>query len=413
MSSAKNTPFTGPSPALLRVAKGDLCAGCGLCAGLAPGRIKMEMTPPGFPRPVQTADLSGPQEAGITASCPGLGQSSARAGEGRDPLWGPYRQMVTGWAGDENLRFAGASGGALSALAAHLLISERVDGVIQIEADPANPTGNRTRISETAAQVGQAAGSRYAPSSPLVDLATYLTSGRRYAFIGKPCDCAALRALSLRDPAVARAFPVVLSFFCAGVPSAAGAQALLDTMGVPADQLAAFRYRGNGWPGRATATLQDGTTRDLDYHTAWGGVLAHHVQHRCKICADGTGVAADLVCADAWEADAKGYPLFDEAPGVSLIVARTRLGAEILAQAEAGGTVQTQPFDVANLAAIQPGQRERRRALFARLAALRLVARPVPVYVGMDLRACARQNPIARNLRNFAGTIRRAFSRPK
>lgn len=411
MTTQAQTP-TPSSAALALVAAGDLCAGCGLCAGLAPEAVAMAPDARGFLRPVQSAPLSPVQEAAIEASCPGLGQSARPAKPGQEVLWGPFEQMKTGFSTDPALRHAGASGGALSALAAHLLEAGRVDAVVQIEADPEAPTGNRTRISTTRAEILAAAGSRYAPSAPLAGLAELRASGLRYAFIGKPCDAAALRAASARDPALAHAFPVVLSFFCGGVPGARGAEELLAAMGAPADQVESFRYRGNGWPGRAVARLRDGTTRDMSYHEAWGGVLSRHVQHRCKICADGTGVAADLVCADAWEADARGYPILDEAPGQSLIVARTSLGAELLAAAEAAGAVQTAPFDVARLAAIQPGQRDRRRALFARLAALKLILRPVPRYEGLNLRACARQNPLWLNIRNFAGTLRRALRRP-
>jgi coenzyme F420 hydrogenase subunit beta len=191
-----------------------------------------------------------------------------------------------------------------------------------------------------------------------------------------------------------------------------GTAALLAALGAEPARTLAFRYRGMGWPGRATATLDDGTTRSMSYHESWGGILSKHVQHRCKICADGSGVAADIACADAWESDAAGYPLFEEGPGTSLIVARTALGAEIVAAAEAAGRIETAPFDPAALAAIQPGQRERRRALLARLLALRLALRPVPRYAGLGLFAAARQNPPGRNLRNFLGMLRRAL-RPR
>ena len=147
----------------------------------------------------------------------------------------------------------------------------------------------------------------------------------------------------------------------------------------------------------------------MSYHDSWGGILSKHVQQRCKICADGTGVAADIVCADAWESDAAGYPLFTEAPGVSLIVARTALGADLIAAARAAGRIETEAFDVARLSAIQPGQRERRRALLARLLALRLAGRPVPDYQGLHLWAAARQNPLMRNLKNFLGMLRRTL----
>ncbi|MBC7739911.1 MAG: Coenzyme F420 hydrogenase/dehydrogenase, beta subunit C-terminal domain, partial [Candidatus Saccharibacteria bacterium] len=317
--------------------------------------------------------------------------------------------MQTGWATDGDLRFTGASGGALSMLALHLVEAGVVDAVVQIAADPDQPIGNVTVISTDKAGILAAAGSRYAPSAPLERVAALMADGRRFAFVGKPCDAAALRALSRADPAVARAFPVILSFFCAGVPSQTGGQAVLGALGVAPAAVDTFRYRGNGWPGEARAVLKDGTTRAMTYHDSWGKILSKHVQHRCKICADGTGVAADIVCADAWEADAAGYPVFTEAEGVSLIVARTPLGAELIAAAEAAGRIKTAPFDIATLAGIQPGQRERRRALWARLAALRLVGRPVPDYRGLQIAAAARQNPVTRNIKNFLGTLRRAL----
>ncbi|MFN3972076.1 MAG: Coenzyme F420 hydrogenase/dehydrogenase, beta subunit C-terminal domain [Gemmobacter sp.] len=241
-------------------------------------------------------------------------------------------------------------------------------------------------------------------------MAEHRDTGRRFAFVGKPCDAAALRALTQRDAQAAEAFPVILSFFCAGVPSRSGARAVLAALGVTEAEVSAFRYRGNGWPGQATATLHDGTTRSMSYHDSWGKILSKHVQHRCKICADGTGTAADIICADAWEADAEGYPLFTEGAGTSLIVARTALGSEVIAAAEATGGIVTAHFDPTTLAAIQPGQRERRRALFARLLALRMIGRNVPKYSGLRISEAARQNPWRRNLKNFLGTLRRALT---
>lgn len=402
-------PPSPQSPSLARVARGDLCAGCGACAGLLPGKVAMTVAPPGYLRPQQTAPLTPAEDALVAAVCPGLGQSVAAQGRADPVLWGPHVAMQTGWATDPAIRFAGSSGGALSMLLVHLLAEGVVDAVVQTAASPDLAIGNATVISADVAEITRAAGSRYAPSAPLADLRAQVASGRRFAFVGKPCDAAALRAACGQEAAIAAAFPVILSFFCAGVPSHAGGRAVLAALGTDLEATAAFRFRGNGWPGLATATAHDGTERQMSYHDSWGHILSKHVQHRCKICADGTGVAADIVCADAWESDAKGYPLFTEAPGVSLIVARTALGAQLVAGAEAAGRLETAPFDVATLAGIQPGQRERRRALLARLAALRLVGRPVPRYHGLQILAAARQNPLARNLKNFLGTLRRAL----
>jgi coenzyme F420 hydrogenase subunit beta len=375
-----------------------------------PDKVGMTVAEPGYLRPKQTAPLTAVEDAAIAAICPGLGQEVSAGGRADTVLWGPHVGMLTGWATAPEVRFAGSSGGGLSAILQHLLDAGRVDAVVQTAAAPDFPIGNATVITTDAAGVLAAAGSRYAPSAPLAGLAAYLADGRRFAFVGKPCDAAALRAIIARDPRVAATFPVILSFFCAGVPSHRGGEAVLNAMGTGLDQTEGFRFRGNGWPGQATALLKDGSTRSMSYHDSWGGILSKHVQHRCKICADGTGVAADIVCADAWESDADGYPLFTEAPGVSLIVSRTPLGADLIADARMAGRIETEAFDVANLAAIQPGQRERRRALLARLVALRLAGRPVPRYVGLQLRAAAKQNPLSRNLKNFLGMLRRTLT---
>jgi coenzyme F420 hydrogenase subunit beta len=398
---------------LSRVERGALCAGCGACAALAPGKVEMRETPPGFLRPVQLAPLVASEEAAIGRVCPGLGQRVVAAGRQDDPLWGPWLEMQRGHASDKEIRVAASSGGALSALLLHLIESGQVDAVIQTAASPALVIGNATVISLDRADVLAAAGSRYAPSAPLADLPSHLASGRRFAFVGKPCDVAALRAMSRDDAKIAAAIPVMLSFFCAGVPSHTGGQRVLQRMGAPFEETLAFRYRGNGWPGFATASLADGSTRQMSYHDSWGKVLSRHIQHRCKICADGTGVDADIVCADAWESDEAGYPLFEEQDGSSLIVSRTALGQSILAGAVAAGKLQTAAFDVKTLAAIQPGQRKRRRALATRLLALRLCLRPVPAYRGLQLLAAARQNTLRQNLKSLIGMLRRLPKAPR
>lgn len=373
----------------------------------------MGMVAPGYLRPQQNALLTADEDAAIAAVCPGLQQTVVAGDRDDHVLWGPHVAMMTGFATDPDLRYAGASGGALSAILVHLLASGTVDAVIQIAADADLPIGNATVISTDDASVRTSAGSRYVASAPLAGLGRKLdehaATGRRFAVVGKPCDAAALRAMHGADPRFAAAFPVIVSFFCAGVPSLDGVKRILTALGTDLDSTARFRFRGNGWPGQATAVAHDGTERSMSYHDSWGGILSRHVQHRCKICADGTGVAADIVCADAWDSDAAGYPVFAEADGVSLIVARTALGARLIAGARDAGRLETSSFDIAALAAIQPGQRERRRALLARLAALRLLGRPVPRYRGLRIAAAARQNLLTRNIKNFLGTLRRGL----
>ena len=398
-----------PSPALSRVEKGSLCAGCGACAALAPGAVAMAVTGAGFLRPVQTAAIPDRAEAAVRAVCPGLRQEVAAGGRTDHVLWGPYREMRTGWATDPDLRFRGSSGGALSGILAWLIESGEVTGALTNAADPDRAVANRPILATSRSEVAEAAGSRYAPSAPLAALD--LAGEGPTAFVGKPCDAVAFRAMEARDSSLTRRFPVVLSFFCAGVPSLDGGEAVLAALGTTPEETAAFRYRGHGWPGRATALSHDGTEASMTYHESWGKILSSRVQHRCKLCADGTGVAADIVCADAWETDAAGYPLFEEADGISLIVARTDKGADLLARAEAAGAIRTEPFDVSGLAAMQPGQTRRRQALLGRLWGQRVLGKPVPDYRGLGVARAARTGKPGWILKNFLGMIRRGVGR--
>ncbi|MEM9011153.1 MAG: Coenzyme F420 hydrogenase/dehydrogenase, beta subunit C-terminal domain [Pseudomonadota bacterium] len=398
-----------PSPTLSRVSRGSLCTGCGGCAAIAPGAITMHLAEPGYLRPQQSAPIPAETERRIREACPGLGLRQVRDGRRQHRLWGPYVAMYTGHATDPALRRNGASGAALSAVLVELLESGRVDEIVQIRDDPKVPIGNRTVISKTSDDVFAAAGSRYAPSSPLANLPAYLDTGRRYAFVGKPCDVSAMSVLRRQDPLVAERFPYLVSFFCAGVPSQTGARELLAKMGVGEEEVSAFRYRGDGWPGYATATTPDGRKYRMSYADSWGGVLSRHVQFRCKICPDGTGGFADIVSADAWETDEKGYPLFEERDGISLVVSRTERGEEVVQSAVTRGVLTIEPFDPAGLTAIQPGQTQRRRYALARLLALRILGRPAPRYRNFHLLWNARRAGLKQNAKNFAGTVRRAL----
>lgn len=398
--------------ALTRVKDGRLCAGCGACAAVAAmGSVEMRRTEDGFLRPFEIRSLTDEDNQAIEAVCPGL-TLEAQTGSGRDDvLWGSMVGVRTGFATDAALRRQASSGGALSAILAHLLETKAVDAVLQNGAADDLPYANKTVESRDAAGVFEAAGSRYAPSAPLARVAELLDGETRYAFVGKPCDVAALRAMAQRDARVDRVFPYKLSFFCAGVPSHAGAREVIRQLGIEESEVTSFRYRGDGWPGFAKATLRDGGWAKMSYHSSWGKVLSKHLQFRCKICPDGVGGAADVVCADAWKCDEDGYPLFEEADGISLILSRNEKGEALVKAAEAAGAIETAPLDPAEIGPMQPGQKKKKQLALSRLAALAVLFRTRPKFEGFQLREAAKLAGVKANLRSFLGTCRRVLLR--
>ncbi len=390
------------------VLEGGTCAGCGACTTVT-SDIAMFTSEAGFLRPSIERSLSPHERSRFDQICPSVSLTApVRRGASQHDLWGPIVAARRGWATDDALRHAGASGAGLTALLIQLVEDGTVDAVLHVTAAVDPPYGNRIVVSTSAEEIAAGAGSRYAPSAPLDGIAERLGDPRRYAFVGKPCDVAALRRLAAIDARYDERFPVMLSFFCAGVPSVRGAEQIIERLGVDSGDVEEFRYRGNGWPGRATATLIDGSQHSMSYADSWGGVLSRHVQLRCTICPDGVGQYADVACADAWVTDRDGYPVFEEAQGVSAVISRTELGERLVQNAVAGGRLATAALDIDELDAMQPGQVGKATKGPARLAALRVLRRPTPRFHGFSTaRRMKRAGPVE-TARQVVGTVRRA-----
>ncbi|MFA4841768.1 MAG: Coenzyme F420 hydrogenase/dehydrogenase, beta subunit C-terminal domain, partial [Agrococcus sp.] len=295
----------------------------------------------------------------------------------------------------------GSSGGALTALHAWLVSSGRAARVTGAAADEREPRRSVPVTITTREQALRAAGSRYAPVAAL-DNPEVLQPGS--AVCAKPCEIAALRqtAADLVDGEP----PLLLSFFCAGTPSQAATTTLLSQLGVgPEDAVQGMRYRGHGWPGRFTATAGERVV-SADYDESWGRVLGPTTQWRCKVCADGVGESADVVSADSWESDERGYPSFADGDGMSALIARTARGRRTILDAQAAGVIALEPLTMAQLAAAQPLQTNRRRFLQARLWGSRIAGRRPPRYPGYRLLALSVAAP-STALRVLHGTLRR------
>ncbi|MDH5411151.1 MAG: Coenzyme F420 hydrogenase/dehydrogenase, beta subunit C-terminal domain [Alphaproteobacteria bacterium] len=394
--------------ALREVLDGNLCSGCGLCRAVASaGSVEIELSAEGYLRPVRMAPLSDAEDQRIRQVCPGLGlpRPDKDAPYHRD--WGPVLSVRTGRAADNELAYRASSGGVLSALLIHLLKTGTIDYVLETGASRDVPTQNETRKTTGYDEVLAAVGSRYAPSAPLATLRERLDQPGRFAIVGKPCDIAALRALAKVDSRIDDKIPIMLSFFCGGVPSTHGTQQILERMGAEKSDVTAFRYRGFGWPGKTTATLRDGTELTMDYNEAWGDILSKHVQLRCKICPDGTGGFADIACADAWHCDEKGYPTFKDADGRSLIISRTNKGEALVRRAMKDGDLLATMAGLPDIETMQPFQARRKRLVISRLLALRLLGQAAPRYRGLQLARASIDAGVWPNIRNFLGMARR------
>lgn len=365
----------------------------------------MKLSPDGFMRPVR--EFTGESRSDdpvreFARVCPGRIVSSPHpAGAERQSQLGSYLESWAVWATDPDARYRGASGGVLTALSIWLTQSGRADTVFGAGPD-ANPSRTvSVRITDRDSALASA-GSRYGPVAALTAPGAL---DPRNAVITKPCEASALDRLLKERGEKER--PLILSFFCAGVPSQHATDELVRELGVPdGEELTGLRYRGFGWPGRFTA-MTAAREVSTDYRTSWGDRLGPTIQWRCKICPDGVGESADLAACDYWETDAEGYPLFEEGDGRSGLLVRTERGREVLRAAMEAGVLEGERIEARRIAAIQPGQTWRRENLWARLLGARLAGVRVPVYRGFPLRRFALRRP-RQSFRAAKGAWRRA-----
>lgn len=397
------------------VAERQLCCGCGACAYISPDDIRMVDDVANGRRPL-VANADSPTAREAMHVCPGKSLAHDPAKFPADsiaeliPGWGPILEVWEGHATDEEIRYAGSSGGAASALALFCIEQGDMHGLLHIDARPDAPILNHTVLSTSREQILRATGSRYAPASPCDGLSMVESAPAPCVMIGKPCDIAAAQSACELRPALGERLGLTIAIFCAGTPSTQGTMEMLRQLGVDDPRrVESVRYRGNGWPGNATVTWRDdnGAAREasLTYAQSWGEILQKHRQWRCYICPDHTGEFADISVGDPWY-----RPIPEGAMGHSLVLVRSERGREIVRRAMAAGYLTLERVESRIVPASQPNLLSTRGALWGRMIALRMMGALVPEFRNLPLfRFWLSELSLKQKAQSIYGTIRRVF----
>lgn len=321
--------------------------------------------------------------------------------------WGPVTGIWEGHATDNEIRFKGSSGGALTALSLYCIENEGMHGVLHIGQDPDNPILNKTRLSRSREQVLANAGSRYSPASVCDRLDLVENAPSPCVVIGKPAEITAARKAALLRPALQSKLGITLSFFCAETPSTTGTAKLLDEHDIDYRDLKSLRYRGNGWPGHFSPVLKhnEQPVFKMTYRDSWAQLQASR-PWAAQIWPDGSGELADISCGDPWYKEPDG-----KNPGSSLIVARTATGKRIVESALREGYLQLSPAEPWKVTNSQQGLLDKKRVIWGRFLAMTLFGIPAPKHCGMNLfTQWLKLSPKSQCL-SIIGTIRRIMKR--
>ena len=363
-----------------KVVDSNLCTGCGACAGLFADAIEMVEDPAKGRRPV-VSDPFADQAAMAVCAGPGAPRPAMR--DEIDAEWGPVLKTWEGYAADDEIRYRGSSGGAVTALAKFALESGEASAVAHIAASVEDARRNVAVLSRNRTELLRGAGSRYAQASPAEWLGDIAAGDEPAVFIGKPCDVASARRGAQTTSELSDNLALTIGIFCAGAPNLNATDGLLDRLDVPREaRVTALRYRGYGWPGMMQAKWVDNeghehTSRSITYAEGWGEVLQAGRQWRCRICDDHTGAFADISVGDPWHAPPKGQ----QDTGRSLIVARTPRGVAIVEAAMAAGALIAEERGRDIIAKAQPNLAATNAAVWGRRLAMKLIGLHTPVPV--------------------------------
>lgn len=374
------------------------CTGCGLCVGIDKS-ITFGMSDDGYYRPQFPTDYDFNS---LEKICP-IHYSCA---ESISKIWGDFFGIYCAYASNQDINIRSSSGGVISAMLIWMLESGIIDAIIQIGVSEDDPIKNTVHISKSREEILSCSGSRYAPASPLISIKECLEKNNKYAFVGKPCDCRALRKLLSIKKEYADRIVIFISFFCAGTPSEKATKQLIKTLGADENTVQSVSYRGNGWPGYATVSDENGVY-EMEYERSWGGILGRTKQQFCRICADGTGEVADISCGDAWKLSSDMSPDFSDSEGRNVVFVRSKLGNKYFMQCANEGIINIEPYNIDNLKYIQPYQYERKITLISQIAALKICKKYTPGYSTRELIKLSKYASIRKIMRIFLGTMKR------
>ncbi len=403
-----------PTERLYAIVEQGLCIGCGLCQSIA-GKdvVQVVKTTEGYQQPVVIGDLDHNAVDTIYDTCPGtrieglpdrLVDDDTRI----DNVWGPWRRMTRAFAGDAEQRHIGATAGVLTALGVYLLESKRVDFILHAKSSTRDPSFGDRQLSFNEAEVIESAGSRYGPTATLIDIDEVLGRNQTFAFIAKPCDIAALRNYARHDDRVDKLVKYWLCMVCGGYGTPASTHAFYRRIDIDPEEVTMLRYRGYGCPGPTRVETKD-TVKEVHYLDFWGDDESMWaLPFRCKICPDGIGEAADIAASDTWPGGSPNRVDSETDPGVNGVIARTKVGEELVAAAVADGAL-TIEYDIApdDMSIYQPHQMHKKHAVWARHQGLDDEGRIKPETARLRIKELANELPNASNEQQRNGTRKR------
>lgn len=271
-----------------------------------------------------------------------------------------------------------SSGGIITALAEYLLATERVDGVVttrfiygQQGPEP------ESFIARSSTELREGQGSKYCPVPALSALRELPHADEKVAFIGPPCQIAAVRLLKQHVPDYGNCVAYTIGNFCGGIRDLRHMRYLIKRQGFKLEDVCRFRFRGGGQPGSMLIEDRNGRSRIREYPD-YGTDTGFTKLHRCRLCVDATAELADFACGDAW------LERFLESENMwSIVLARSEAATNILGKMRQADLLRTENISDEEIKLSQrTNLLSKKERQFTRYQLYRTMGRRVPCFDG-------------------------------
>lgn len=243
-------------------------------------------------------------------------------------------------------RFEAATAGISTEIAAYLLETNQVDGVVSSYQNDKNVI--ITEIFTDCQEVRKTRGSIYRQVSLLNGLAEKIEQGnhKKLLVIGLPCHIEGLKTLQRANKSLRKSVEfITIALFCKQTKTEEFSDFERKLLQAKPNQK--INYRGKGWAG--FTSVEGGQSlpfTNIKFSLTWGSFA--FAPDYCFTCSDPIGVVADISVGDAWLR--KHYT---DKTGSSLFVANSETGKKIIEEMAIAKKIYIEKESVDNIIASQ------------------------------------------------------------